>query len=125
MNEYPHRRWEIRNLAPYFVCSGDEDLINRYASAIRAFPENLPLSYEEEKAHEAHLNALREKMTLFSEQGDPAQFCLVGEICGSLIRSNGGRELGSRSPRTRCGIARLQRFAVRSQLPFEPVCPLR
>jgi hypothetical protein len=51
--------------------------------------------------------------------------CLVGEICGSLIRSNGGRELGSRSPRTRCGIARLQRFAVRSQLPFEPVCPLR
>src|ERR1700730_8929815 len=29
---------------------------------------------------------------------------LVGEICGSLIRSNGGRELGSRSPRTRCGI---------------------
>ena len=31
----------------------------------------------------------------------------------------------TRSPRTRCGIVRLQRFAVRSQLPFEPVCPLR
>ena len=26
--------------------------------------------------------------------------CLVGEICGSPIRSNGGREFGSRSPRT-------------------------
>src|SRR5450755_3778780 len=31
----------------------------------------------------------------------------------------------SGSPRTRCGIARLQSLAVRSQLPFEPVCPLR
>ena len=35
---------------------------------------------------------------------------LVGEICGSPIRSNGHRKLGSCSPRTRCGIARLQLF---------------
>ena len=74
LNEYPHRRFEVRNLVPYFVCSGDEDLINRYAAAIREFPQNLPLSYEEEKGQETHLNALREKMTLFSEQGDPAHF---------------------------------------------------
>ena len=74
LNEYPHRRREIRYLVPYFVCSGDEELINRYAAAIRSFPENLPLSYEEEKAEEGHLNALREEMTLFSEQGDPAHF---------------------------------------------------
>jgi len=74
LNEYPHRGREIRYLLPYFVCSGDEDLINRYAAAIRSLPENLPLSYEEEKAEEGHLNALREKMTLFSEQGDPAHF---------------------------------------------------
>jgi len=33
-----------------------------------------------------------------------------GEICGSPIRPNGRRKLGSRSPRTRCGIARLQLF---------------
>jgi hypothetical protein len=32
----------------------------------------------------------------------------VGEICGSPIRSNGRRKLGSRGPRTRCGIAQLQ-----------------
>jgi hypothetical protein len=36
--------------------------------------------------------------------------CLVGEICGSPIRSNGRRKLGARSPRTRSGIARLQLF---------------
>jgi hypothetical protein len=74
LNQYPHRRSEIRNLVVYFVCSGDEDLTDKYASAIRSFPENLPISYEEEKAHEGHLQALREKMTLFSEQGDPANF---------------------------------------------------
>jgi hypothetical protein len=34
--------------------------------------------------------------------------CLVGEICGSPMRSDGRRKLGSRSPRNRCGIARLQ-----------------
>jgi hypothetical protein len=40
-----------------------------------------------------------------------------------LIRSNSSRKLSSRSPRTRCGISRLQLLAVRSQLPLEPVCP--
>ena len=74
LNGYPHRQREIRDLVPYFVCSGDKDLINRYAAAIRSFPENLPLSYEEEKADEGQVNALRERMTLFSEQGDPAHF---------------------------------------------------
>ena len=35
-------------------------------------------------------------------------FSLVGEVCGSPIRSSGRRKLGSCSPRTRCGMARLQ-----------------
>jgi len=74
LNEYPHRRKEIRDLVPYFVCSGDKDLVNRYAVAIRSFPENLPLSYEEEESDEGHLNELHERMALFSEQGDPAHF---------------------------------------------------
>src|SRR5437867_4112529 len=46
----------------------------------------------------------------------------VGEICGSPIRSNGGRKLGSRGPRTRRGTAQLHLFTVRSQLRFETVC---
>jgi transposase len=51
---------------------------------------------------------------------------LVGEICGSPLRSKGERrKLSSRSPRTRCRIAQLRLFPVRSQLPFEPVCLLR
>ena len=74
LNQYPHRKREIRNLVPYFVCSGDEDLIKRYTNAIRQFPIDLPINYEEEKSDEAYLNALREKMTLFSEQADPTHF---------------------------------------------------
>jgi hypothetical protein len=48
---------------------------------------------------------------------------LVGEICGSPIKLQWGcRNLGSRSPRTRCGIARLQLFlfvssCLRTSLP--------
>ena len=42
------------------------------------------------------------------------EFCLVGEICGSPIHSNGRRKLASRSPRTGCGIARLQAVAFRT-----------
>jgi hypothetical protein len=38
LNEYAHRRSEIRHLVPYFVCSGDEDLLNRYTAGIRRFP---------------------------------------------------------------------------------------
>ena len=48
---------------------------------------------------------------------------LVGEICGSPIRSNGRRKLGSRSPRTRCGIARFQLFPVGSQFAFRTSLP--
>jgi CO/xanthine dehydrogenase FAD-binding subunit len=40
--------------------------------------------------------------------------CRAGEICGHRYRSNGGRKLGSRSSRTRCGIARLQLFEMRA-----------
>jgi hypothetical protein len=49
-----------------------------------------------------------------TEQGFAFQKLASEKICGSLMRSQGGRELGSRSPRTRWGIARLQRFAVRA-----------
>src|SRR5215471_16370979 len=49
--------------------------------------------------------------------------CLVGEICGSPIRSNWRRKLGSRSQRTRYGIARLRLFPVRSQLRLELSLP--
>jgi hypothetical protein len=74
LNQYPHRQLELRCLVPYFVCSGDEELIHRYSSAIRNFPQNPPIGYEEEKSDEAHMQALRERMTLFCEQGDPAHY---------------------------------------------------
>src|SRR5258707_7007461 len=51
-------------------------------------------------------------------------FCLVGEICGSPIRSSGGRKLDSQ-PANPMWDSAASTFAVRSQLPFEAVCRLR
>jgi hypothetical protein len=45
---------------------------------------------------------------------DEPKKSLVRGICGSRIRWNGGRKLGSRSLRTRCLPAWFQLFAVRS-----------
>lgn len=74
LNEYPHRRNDLRSLLPYFVCSGDVALSQRYLAAIRSFPERLPITYEQEKESEDYLARLREKMKLFSEQADPKHY---------------------------------------------------
>lgn len=74
LNEYAHRKEVIKNLPIYFVCSGDEDLIDRYTQAVRKFPEQLPITYQEEKDNKKHIYELKERMTLYSEQADPANF---------------------------------------------------
>ncbi len=71
LNKRPHRKRDIRSLVPFFVFAADQQIKDLYVSAIRSFPENLPISFEEEKVHESHLEGLREQMVLFSEQADP------------------------------------------------------
>lgn len=71
LNQRPHRRRIIRDLVPYFVFSPDQSLRERFAESVRAFPEQLPISYEEEKNSADHLAALRKKMVLFAGQADP------------------------------------------------------
>jgi hypothetical protein len=60
----------------------------------------------------ARLRGLLETVGLGFKSGGRLKICLVGEICGSPIRSNGRRKLASCSPRTRFGIARLQLFLI-------------
>ena len=74
LNERPHRKQDIRQLLAFFVCSSDRALVDAFTIGVRSFPENLPLSYEEEKANAGHLAALREQMKLFAEQADPQNF---------------------------------------------------
>lgn len=74
LNQYPHRQSELRNLLVYFVCASDDDIRSRYITAIRSFPFNLPISYEEEREDEAHLQSLRNKVAFYAEQADPAYF---------------------------------------------------
>ena len=56
------------------------------------------------------VGALKPALYSYLTDFHPHNFGLVGEICGSPIRCNGHRKLGSHSPRTQCGIARLQLF---------------
>ncbi|MBB6012368.1 hypothetical protein HNR59_001713 [Aquamicrobium lusatiense] len=71
LNRKPHRGQDVRSLAPRLFMSNDAALKRTYLRGIRSFPKRLPFLYEEEKQHAEHVAALREKMQLFSEQGDP------------------------------------------------------
>src|SRR5215467_5273249 len=71
LNRRPHRKYDIRSLVPYFVFSGDQNVTGSFTAGIRSFPDRLPFSYEEEKKHDDHVAALREKMIVFAQQGDP------------------------------------------------------
>jgi hypothetical protein len=86
LNQKPHRKQDIRSLVPYFVFSGDEALIEFFTSSVLAFPEHLPLSYEEEKESPEHIAALREKMRLFAEQADPQYFKAAPTADGNHIK---------------------------------------
>jgi hypothetical protein len=74
LNERRHRKQDIRQLLPYFVCSKDDALVDAFTKDVRSFPDRLPFSYEEENASAGHATALREKMRLFAEQADPRYF---------------------------------------------------
>src|SRR5262249_16607663 len=39
--------------------------------SVRAFPDRVPVSYEEDKSNAGRISALREQMIVFSEQADP------------------------------------------------------
>ena len=120
LNEYPHRRWEIRNLVPYFVCSGDEGLLNDYTAGIRRFPENLPLSYEEEKGNEGHLTALRERMTLFSRASGARTFFRT-----QVWRTLSGRRCRTYASVRRSGVSLFsERGTCTSRSVFLPCLPL-
>ena len=74
LNRKQHRKYDIRHLLPYFVFSPDEELRERYAAAVRSFPDHLPFSYDEERTDARHVEATRERMRLFAEQADPGNW---------------------------------------------------
>ena len=71
LNQRSHRKQDIRAFLPQLMFNKDGILRGRYLRGIRSFPKRLPILYEEEKQYPDHLHALKEKMQLFSEQGDP------------------------------------------------------
>jgi hypothetical protein len=86
LNQKPHRKQDIRSLVSHFVFSADEALTDSFTNSIRKFPDDLPLSYEEEKQAPEHIEALREKMLLFVEQADPQYFKVAPTADGRHVQ---------------------------------------
>ncbi|MGY6707081.1 MAG: hypothetical protein ACXIVF_02040 [Rhizobiaceae bacterium] len=86
LNRKPHRGQDVRSLAPRLFMSNDAALKRTYLRGIRSFPKRLPFVYEEEKQHSEHVAALREKMQLFSEQGDPRYLKATETADGTQIQ---------------------------------------
>jgi hypothetical protein len=68
------------------VFSGDEALTEAFTSSVRAFPDHLPLSYEEERESPEHVAALREQMRLYAEQADPQYFKVAPTADGRHVQ---------------------------------------
>ncbi len=69
LNERSHRQHDIRELLPYLIFAGDDELQKRVLTGISAFPQHLPFEYEEEKENSNRVTELTEKMAVFAERG--------------------------------------------------------
>lgn len=59
LNDRPHRRQDIRTLALVYMLGLNEALRGRFSSAVAAFPDELPFTLEEERAHAGLTERLR------------------------------------------------------------------
>jgi hypothetical protein len=69
LNQRPHRQRDIRELLPYLIFAGDDDLQKRVLADVSAFPQHLPFEYAEEKDNVDRVAELTEKMAVFAERG--------------------------------------------------------
>ncbi|HEY1748814.1 MAG TPA: ATP-binding protein [Xanthobacteraceae bacterium] len=69
-NGRAERRLEVRWLASLFVIAGEEPLREAAQAAIKAFPENLPLTFDEEANNSDRIKELRRTAEIWSEVGE-------------------------------------------------------
>ena len=65
---------EIRNLVPVFALNGDENLRDRFRSALAAFPNELPYMYEEERSSAGRTQSLLESARIWAGWGDAENY---------------------------------------------------
>lgn len=75
-NQRASRRLELRGLAMIFVL-GNDDLAAAASAEICAFPNNLPVSWEEERLDEPHMAGLLRTAEIWAELGKRENYKLV------------------------------------------------
>ncbi|MBB6559356.1 hypothetical protein HNP48_002023 [Acidovorax soli] len=68
-NRSEARRWNVRDLSPFFALNGDVELRDAFRSALEQFPDKLELSYAEDAQDIDYLRELRTTAQLWAEFG--------------------------------------------------------
>jgi hypothetical protein len=84
-NQRKVRRFEVRLLANLFVLSADERLREAAQTAIKAFPENLPLEFREEAGDQEHVTELRRTAEIWADVGEIENYSLTPAPDGSGV----------------------------------------
>lgn len=73
-NNLPHRKYEIRSLAPLYIFAEDKELRNVFIETVKTFPDNLPFECVEQRNHEESVQELKGRMENFASMADPANW---------------------------------------------------
>jgi hypothetical protein len=84
-NRRPERSMEVRSLAGLFVIAAEEPLREAAQAAIKAFPENLPLNFEEEVNDPERMADLRRTAEIWSEVGELEHYATRPSSDGSGV----------------------------------------
>jgi len=71
LNQREHRSKYIRDLIPYFVFSGDDDLTQKYTESVRSMPDRLPFELKEEQDDKDRVASVKKSVEWMVEQADP------------------------------------------------------
>lgn len=65
-DQQPQRDRDIRDLAMWYMLMGDDELRERFISAVSTFPDRLPFFFAEETDDAAHVRELREEVERYT-----------------------------------------------------------
>jgi hypothetical protein len=73
----PHRKFDIQNFVPLVLLSGSENARQHLQNAMRAFPDNLPFLYEDEKKDDYTVHERIETCKIWAAQAERENYKIV------------------------------------------------